>query len=89
MGRLTPAQHDLLDALTLGDGIVYSQDGDYGWLTVSRRDLDEFGISVRELQDLRDRRLIGHEPGDHEWVRFAPPEVITPAGRAALKEQTP
>lgn len=84
--KLTKPQLSLLVALRDGEEIYYSQDGDSGWLSRSRRNLDEFEISNAELQRLRKRGLIGTAPGERGHARISPPEIITDAGRAALRE---
>lgn len=82
---LTYPQRNIMARLLAGEQIFYSQDGEVGWLVPSRDRLEDFEISDRELQDLRDRGFIAQQPeDDEEYVRFSPGEGITEAGRAAL-----
>lgn len=80
---LNATQAALLNALSAGEGIVYSQDGDIGILTPSRVRLEHFAISDDDLQSLRNAGLL-RLPRDPDAVRFDPPEVITENGLAAL-----
>lgn len=83
-------QRNLMARLAAGEQIFYSQDGEVGWLTPSRDRLEDFEISNRELQDLRDRGFIAQQPDeDEEYVRFSPGEGITPAGLLALGGPNP
>lgn len=81
---LNATQAALLTALSAGEGIVYSQDGEFGILTPSRVRLDVFEISDEDLQALRNAGML-RVPYDPDAVRFDPPEVITPVGLAALE----
>jgi hypothetical protein len=86
MTKLTKAQTALLRAMSNGDHISYSQDGDVGWLWPSNVRLETFSITDAELQDLRKQGFIGaplNYDGDDDY-RFRPPDVLRPAGRAAL-----
>lgn len=87
MGELTKSQRALLARMADGQGIVYSQDGEVGGLTPSRTRLEALGISCAELQGLRDARLMVQAPDEDEeyGYRFSPPEIITEAGRQALR----
>jgi hypothetical protein len=88
MARLTSTQIDLLRQLVEGNHITYSQDGEVGWLWPSNVRLEKIGISDAELHDLRARKLIAMRQDEiDECTRFSPPDVITEAGRLALKQE--
>ena len=88
MAKLSDMQFVLLKRLAAGEHLCFSQDGDRGWFWPSRLDLDDLGISDRELQQLRDRGLLANEPEDeNQHDRFGPPQIITPAGHRALEEE--
>lgn len=87
MVKLTKAQIYVLERLSAGEKIAYSQDGDDGWFFPSSEWLE---IDCQSLNRLRQLRLIGSDPEWEDEGRFGPCDVITPAGRAALQStQTP
>jgi hypothetical protein len=74
---------EVLEAMANGHEMMFSQDGEVAWLwpTHPTRFLsDEQTIGLRELG------YIAPAPyDDDEHARFGPPDIITPAGRSALK----
>lgn len=83
--RLTKGQMWLLEHLQYGERIIYSQDGDYAWMSPSDIWIGPSDISDDDLANLRARTLIAGEPLDEDGdYRFSPAEIITPAGRSAL-----
>lgn len=91
MPKLTPYGFNLLKKLANdGAAIIHSQDGDRAWLR-GQGDNPVWGdLDWREMATLRNAGLIGDEDDGDDESRFPAPEVITPAGRAALtKSETP
>lgn len=88
MESLSRHQFAVLSRLAASEELVFSQDGDRGWFWPSRIDLDTIGISDAELQDLRERKLLGSEQDDENGHgRFGPAQIITEAGRLALAQE--
>lgn len=87
MPKLTENQRHLLGHLDGGARIVHAQDGDCAWLS-PRKDFSPYWNDI-DWDDMAVLRRAGYiadlDDGDDE-SRFIPPEVITPAGRAALAE---
>lgn len=83
MAKLTEAQREVLQAMANGHEMVFSQDGDNAWL--SPKHTTGF-LSMEQTCGLRDAGYIAATPYDEDLhVRFGPPNIITPAGRAALE----
>jgi len=81
--RLTEAQRIVLQAMADGHKMVFSQDGDMAWL--SPKHPTGF-LSDEQTIGLREMGYIESAPYDEDvHVRFGPPDVISEAGRAALK----
>lgn len=81
--KLTDAQRAILEAMANGHEIHFSQDGDNAWLWPKHPTgfLDD-----DQIINLRDLGYIADAPYDEdEHVRFGPPTIITPLGRAALQ----
>lgn len=87
MTKLTKGARDLLEQLAVpGTRIVHAQDGDCAWLSPRR----DFGphwndLDWDDMATLRRGGYIADLDDGEEIGRFIPPEVITPAGRAALQ----
>jgi len=86
--KLTENQRHLLEHLEGGARIVHAQDGDRAWLSPSSQ-FSPFWDDI-DWDDMAVLRGAGYiadlDDGDDE-SRFAPPEVITDAGRQALAEE--
>lgn len=82
--KLTKAQIEVLSALAEDHVMVFSEDGDNAWLYPNHHT----GIlSDEQTIVLRNMGYIDKEKGDEDdYGRFGAPDVITPAGRAALAE---
>lgn len=80
--KLTAPQREVLEALNAGHVMVFSQDGEMAWL--SPKHPTGF-LSDEQTCGLRKLGYIEAQPGEHEYVRYGPPDVITEAGRQALK----
>lgn len=83
VAALTDAQREVLQAMADGHKMVFSQDGDEAWLWPKH---PTGFLSLEQTCGLRDKGYIAHAPyDDDEHVRFGPPDIITPAGLAALQ----
>lgn len=81
---LSKAQVAVLKALANGHVMVFSQDGDYAWLSPKHQ---TGMLSDEQTIGLRKAGYIEHMPDpDDGFDRFGPPDTISRAGRAALKE---
>jgi hypothetical protein len=83
--KLTEAQREVLQAMADGHVMAFSQDGDDAWL--SPRHKTGF-LSHEQTVGLRDLGYIASAPSsedEEENVRFDPGDIITEAGRLALK----
>ncbi len=80
--KLTEPQREVLEAMNAGHVMVFSQDGEMAWL--SPKHTTGF-LSDEQTCGLRQLGLIEGQPGEHELVRYGPPDVISEAGRQALK----
>jgi len=87
MGKLTDRETRLLAKMAEGHKIIHSNDGDRAWLS-GLGDNPVFGdLDWAAMRVLRGLGLIADEDDGEEDVRFHPPEVIIPAGRAALSQR--
>lgn len=88
--KLTENQRHLLEHLDGGARIVHAQDGDCARLS-PRKDFSPYWNDI-DWDDMAVLRRAGYiadlDDGDDE-SRFVPPEVITEAGRAALRKGEP
>lgn len=75
--KLTEIQIDILRKLDVGHHIVYSRDGDCGWISGENKHLDD-----KDIWALRDRQFIIMESDEREDDYGC--DMITPAGRAHL-----
>ncbi len=75
--RLTEAQLGILAKLAKGHRIIYSRDGDCGWLSGENKHLDD-----KDIWALRDAQFIITESDEREDSYGD--DLITPAGRAHL-----
>ncbi len=80
--KLTAPQREVLEALNAGHVMVFSQDGEMAWLSPKHQ---TGFLSDEQTCGLRVLGLIEAQPGEHELVRYGPPDVISEAGRQALK----
>lgn len=80
---LTEAQREVLRAMASGHKMVFSQDGDMAWLWPTHA---TGFLTMEQTCGLRDMGYTAAEAYDEDrHGRFGPPDVITPAGRAALE----
>jgi hypothetical protein len=82
MGRvkLTEAQRHILGKLAAGHRIVYSRDGDCGWISGEKEHLSDFDIWA-----LRDAGCLDREIDEREDDYGC--DLISPAGRAILAKE--
>jgi len=83
--KLTEAQREVLQTMADGHEMVFSQDGDMAWLWPRHPTGfldDEPVIALRRAGLIVDAQF-----DENEHVRFGPPTIITPAGRAALSAE--